>query len=440
MNSPAPHPTGRAPLALSTLALALLLSHSPAVGQNKPDISGTITESGVTLLGIAIPPPKADAALAKSSGEIIDAVKGDLDFSGFFRPVDPSLWEGMNPHAPSVDFISWQAMKADFLVLSTLTKQDDQLVLEGLVYDTRAKQLVTGKRIKGPAGSPRALGHNLSAAILDQIISQGAGKFCTSQILFTSQVGNTQDIFIADYDGHNLLRLTAMGLLNVTPHISPKGDRIAFTSILKDRQELFLLDRAGRRTKLYGQGEGLNASPKFSPDGSSVAFCSSKGGNPEIWSVGVDGKGLTRLTNSWSIETAPAWSPDGSQIAFTSDRSGGPQIYLMDRGGSAARRVSPAGSGRCDQAAWAPKGDRLAYASSVRGRFDIMVLDLATGQAQDITNNPSDDTAPSWSPDGRYVAFSSNRAGGFQIYIQRADGTGAKCITRQSNCADPCWF
>jgi TolB protein len=426
------------------LALAACtLAFSPAAfaqEKEKTNISGTITESGVTVRGIAIPPFKGDAALAKTSEDILDAVKGDLDFSGFFRPVDPSLWAGMDTGATAIDFTAWQAMKADFLVLSTLTKASDQLVLEGLVYDTNAKQMVTGKRIKGPASAPRALGHNLAAAILDQIISNGAGKFCTSQILFTSQVGTTQDIFIADYDGHNLLRLTAMGLLNVTPHISPKGDRIVFTSILKDRQELFLLDRAGRRQKLYGQGEGLNASPKFSPDANTVAFCSSKAGNPDIWSVGIDGKGITRLTNSWAIDTAPAWSPDGSQIAFTSDRSGGPQIYLMGRDGSGPRRLSPEGSGRCDQAAWAPKGDMLAYSSSVKGRYDIMVLDLATGQAQNVTQNPADDYSPSWSPDGHYIAFASNRGGSFQIYIMRANGQGAKCVVRQPNCADPCWF
>lgn len=424
----------------ATLTLGLLLAPSPAISQGKPDISGTITESGQTLYGIALPAPKVDPSLEKPSGEILDAVRGDLDFSGYFRPVDPSLWQGMDAGAATPDWTAWQAMKADFLVLSTLAKQGDQLVLEGLVYDTRAKQMVTGKRIKGPANAPRALGHNLSAAVLDYIVGEGAGRFCTSQILFTSHVGNTQDIFIADYDGRNVLRLTAMGILNVTPHVNARGDRIVFTSILKDRQELFLLDRAGRRQKLYGNGEGLNSSPKFSPDGGTVAFCTSRSGSPDIWTVGLDGRGLTRLTATGGIDTAPAWSPDGSQIAFTSDRSGGPQIYVMGRDGSGTRRVSPDGSRRCDQPCWAPRGDRLAYASSVGGRFDIMVLDLESGQAVNVSRSPSDEEAPSFSPEGRYLAFASNRSGSYQIYIMRADGSGARKITNQPNCYDPCWF
>ncbi len=407
---------------------------APAGGQ----ITGKITESGFTQLGIALPPCKADAGSSTQAIEVMSTVQADLTFSGYFKIVDPALFQGMNLSDAKVDYTAWQAMAADYLLLTTLYSSAGQLTLEGRLYDVKRKEMVTGKRIKSQIQDARILGHNLSAVILEYLF--GAGRFPTSQILFTSHLGNTEDIFLCDYDGRGLLRLTAMGILNVTPDVSPKGDRIVFTSILKDRQELFMLDRQGRRTKLYGQGEGLNSNPRFSHDGKTIAFCSSRAGNPDIWAIGADGKNLTRLSFSWAIDTAPTWSPNDQQIAFTSDRSGSPQIYVMDRDGANVRRISPEGSGRCDQPSWSPRGDKIAYATMKDGHFNIAVLDLNTNQVAMLTDGAGDNEAPVWCPDGRFLAFSSNRSGSYQIYIMRADGTGVTKITNQPDCYGPCWF
>jgi TolB protein len=401
-------------------------------------ITGVITESGFTRLAIAVPACRTDAQNAVAGQEVLSVVSADLDFSGYFRLVDPSLFAGMSLQDARVDFDAWKAMNADYLLLTSLFSADTQLSLEGRLFDVKRMEMVTGKRIKGPRADARVLGHNLSAVILDYLF--GAGTFPTSQILFTSHLGSTEDIFLCDYDGKGLVRLTAMGQLNVTPDVSPKGDRMVFTSILKDRQELFLLDRQGRRVKLYGEGEGLNSNPRFSRDGKLIAFCSSKSGNPDVWVLGIDGKSPTRLTFSWAIDTAPSWSPNDQQIAFTSDRSGSPQIYVMDRDGANVKRLSPEGGGRCDQPAWSPRGDKIAFSTFRNGHFDIAVKDLNTGEVSFLTDGPGNSEAPSWSPDGRYLAFASNRSGSYQIYIMRWDGTGVTRITNQPDCYGPCWF
>ncbi len=415
---------------------------APAVAPPAPagekQVTGIIKESGFTQLAIALPPCKADPGSSAQAAEVMATVKADLAFSGYFKVVDPALFQGMDLSGAALDYTAWQAMAADYLLLTTTYSSPGQLTLEGRLYDIKRKEMVTGKRIKSQVQDARVLGHNLSAVILEYLF--GAGGFPTSQILFTSHLGNTEDIFLCDYDGRGLLRLTAMGILNVTPDVSPKGDKIAFTSILKDRQELFLLDRQGHRTKLYGQGEGLNSNPRFSHDGKTIAFCSSRSGNPDVWTIGVDGKNLTRLSFSWAIDTAPTWSPNDQQIAFTSDRSGSAQIYLMDRDGANARRISPEGSGRCDQPAWSPRGDKIAYPTSKDGRFNIAVYDLNTNQVTLLTETAGDNEAPAWSPDGRFLAFASNRSGSYQIYIMRADGTGVTKITNQPDCYGPCWF
>lgn len=424
------------------LAAALLLAAPAVLAQEQPpakeqQITGVIKESGFTQAAIAVPETRFDSALSAEAGEIRSALNDDLDFSGFFKIVDPALYSGMSI-PEKIDFDAWTGMSADYLLVTKLVKTERVLTLEGRLYDIKRKEMVTGKRIRAAANQPRLLAHNLSAVVLDYLF--GAGRFPTSQVLFASQVGETQDIYLSDYDGKNLVRLTAMGLLNVTPDISPGGDKIVFTSILKDRQELFFLDRAGKRTKLYGEGEGLNSSPRFSPDGRTVAFCSSRSGNPDIWSINVDGTNLTRLSFSFGIDTAPCWSPDGTKIAFTSDRSGSPQIYVMDRDGTNVKRITPQASKRCDQPHWSPRGDRIVYTTMVDGKFNIASIDLSTSEVTALTHGEGDSESATWSPDGRYVTFSSNRLGSFQIFIMRADGTGVRRISNQPDCSSPCWF
>ena len=400
-------------------------------------ITGIIKESGFTQAKIAIPPTKFDSGLSAEAGEIHLTLNEDLDFSGFFQMVDPGLYDKVQI-SDKIDYTEWLGLNADYLLITKLVKTERVLNLEGRLYDIKRKEMVTGKRIRAAANQPRLLAHNLSSVVLDYLF--GAGRFPTSQILFASQLGETQDIFLSDYDGKNLIRLTAMGILNVTPDISPKGDRIVFTSILKDRQELFFLDRAGKRTKLYGEGEGLNSNPRFSPDGKQIAFCSSKSGNPDIWVIDIDGKNLTRLTFSYGIDTAPCWSPDGIKMAFTSDRSGSAQIYVMDKDGAGVRRLTPQGSKKCDQPVWSPRGDKIAYTTIVDGKFNIALIDLATNEMTMLTRGEGDSESPAWSPDGRYITFSSNRLGTFQIFIMRSDGSGARRITNQPDCSSPCWF
>jgi len=427
---------------ISVVLAALLLSLAASAQADAPkeDITGKITGDGMTRLNIALPPSRADASTAAHAELIREVVGADLEFSGYFRLVDPKLWKGMDLGSPTIDYTSWKAMQADYLVLSIVSMQESQIVLEGRLYDIKTKTMITGKRLKSPVKEARSLAHHLSAVILDYLF--GAGKFPISQILFTSRVGNTQDIYISDYDGDpkSVLRLTALGILNVTPDVNAEGSHIAFTSILRDRHELFLLDRTGKRTKVYGEGEGLNTSPKFSPDGSLLAFCSSRAENPDIWTVRPDGSGLKRVTTSWAIDTAPCWSPDGSRIAFTSDRSGRPLIYIMDKDGGNVRRLTPADSGRCDQGDWSPRGNKIAYATAVGAWFQIAVANLDTGEVEVITRGNYDNESPSWSPDGRYIAFASSRSGSFQVYIMRADGTGQTRITHQPDCYGPCWF
>ena len=111
-------------------------------------------------------------------------------------------------------------------------------------------------------------------------------------------------------------------------------------------------------------------------------------------------------------------SPDGKYIAFVSDKGGSPQVYTVRRDGSDVRRITFKGSYNTSPS-WSPKGDRIVFAGR-QGTNQIFIVNPdGTGLTQLTTRG--DNENPSFSPDGRYITFSSDRDGVKGIYIMRAN-------------------
>lgn len=130
---------------------------------------------------------------------------------------------------------------------------------------------------------------------------------------------------------------------------------------------------------------------------------------------------------------ADAPPPDGTRLAFTSDRDGQIDVYVTAADGSAPRRLTTDPGGDSSPT-WSPDGRRLAFERGT-GRDetskDIWTM-TATGAAQRrLTTTPGVDAGPSWSPDGRQIAFTSGRDGNHEIYRMRADGTRQKPTVRR---------
>jgi len=144
--------------------------------------------------------------------------------------------------------------------------------------------------------------------------------------------------------------------------------------------------------------------------------------------IDLTGKILRRLTKNWGIDVSPAFSPDGNKMVFVSNRSGSPQLYVLDLITNQVERLTYEGNYNTSPA-WS-KLNRILFTGSADGNFDIYTISPDGKNLCRVTQGQGNNEDPCWSPDGRYIAFSSNRLGGnYHIFIANANGENQRQIT-----------
>ena len=380
----------------------------------------------------------------KITQELYELFLFDLRFSDVFSVLEGSAVTGylerQDRERNAVDFGAWrqieiQQQHIDYLVkTNVIPRGPGFLELDLLVYD-----VVQGQRMIGQAygkDSPfavkdlRRAGHRATAEIIRTLTQNMVTPITETRIAFVIHVPakRTKEIYVMDYDGKNVTQVTSFNSVTLFPAWSPDGAELAYVSYKGNWPDAYLHHLASGRVSVLARFEGTNTTPRWFPDGKELVISLSAPGNPEIYRIPKSGKDPKRLTfNRW-IDEAPDVSPRGNQIAFTSDRlNENPQIYIMDVDGANTRRISYV-ERKCDTPVWSPVpiGDdyRLAftgYTNYGAGQADIYTVRPDGSDTQMMTDGNGRNENPAWSPDGKYIAFSSNRLGKYEIFLTSSD-------------------
>lgn len=141
----------------------------------------------------------------------------------------------------------------------------------------------------------------------------------------------------------------------------------------------------------------------------------------------IDGK---PFANSTRVEASARFSPDGRRLAFASHRSGGVEVWIAERSGSGLRQITSLDAQQLVVAGWSPDGTRILFDAAIDGNSDVYVVGADGGPVSRLTSEPSIDGVPSWSHDGRWIYFSSTRAGVLpDVWKVSTDGGEAHRVT-----------
>ena len=304
--------------------------------------------------------------------------------------------------------------------------------------------LAVALSISGCAGIERSIGPEPSIDSGDAIIG-GVGRIA---YLRRSPTTGVFHIFLIGPDGKNAVEVnSATDPAEYTgPSWSPDGTQIAFASNLGGSAnfDIYVMNIDGTNVRPIVTHSGGDFAPAWSPDGQKILFQAWRSNETgwDIFVVNIDGTEERPLIASPSDEQLPVWSPDGTQIAFQSGSRAGTDIYIANADGSGIRRLTD-GNGRWHAApSWSPDGRRIAFESNRHQTFadggnpplaehEIYVIDVDGANLEQLTFGSGQGVAvskPTWSPDGKQIAFELHTTLTSRLVIMNADGSNIYTI------------
>jgi len=352
----------------------------------------------------------------------------DIRFAGIANLIGKSLYPRTKLADPaSLRYEEWggDPVKADYLAFGSLI---DATNAQGFLYDIKTRQAVLTAQL---SGNERDMAHQFA----DQIVKVLTGQdgIAQSKIAYIAN----REVQVMDYDGSGSRYFTRDNSISLFPGFSPDGKRLAYVSYRSGFPNVVVRGEDG----LIIGATRFNAtttSPSIGPDGRIVFSSSKDGSGMDLYLAGEDCSGVRRLTSTRkSVNISPRWNPKtGQEIAFISDRGGSPQIYLIGADGSNERPFLSLG-GQMDSPAWSPDGRFIAFTWDGGGAFNVYLADVASGQVLKLTREGRNES-PTWSPDSRHLAFQSNRTGRWEVWAMHIDGSEQRQLTRNGG-RNPSW-
>lgn len=271
--------------------------------------------------------------------------------------------------------------------------------LEG--YLRAGNKYVLSKAYTG--AKPRALAHAFADEIVEAI--HGVKGVARARIVFKNRSRRSGEIYVADYDGHNAMPVTRDGSIVAAPAWGQNNARLFYTSYVRGNPDIYVQDYATGRRQTLIRFAGSNLTPVPSPDGTKLAMVLSKGGSPNLYVSDINGKNLRQLTKVRAGVATPTWSPDSRWICYVSREAGPARLFKIRASGGSAQRIQTTGVYNCTEPDWSPDGKTIAFTTQ-RGGFQLCTVPADGGRVEPLVTGED----PSWAGNSRTIMFVKRRA------------------------------
>jgi TolB protein len=379
---------------------------------------------GQTRLPVAIAALRGDDAGPEAIGAIVMA---DLARGGVIRPVP---MDGTVAPIANVQR-EWHGVLAGEVVSEAGARIEVSWTLTDPLHDV----VLLRQRARAAAADRRLLAHRIADDI-ERVLTGVRGAHAT-RIAYVVQDGPRHLLKVADADGHQHRVVLASPQALISPAWSPDGEELAYVSFEAGQAQVWAQQLATGRRRVLAAWRGSNSAPAWSPDGKRLAVALSRDGLTQIFVLDRQGGSPTRVTRSPAIDTEPTWSADGQRLFFVSDRSGTPQIYSVRIDGTDTQRVTF--GGHCVSPATSPDGHHLAYVARQQGALRVVLKDLRDGRERTLSD-AADDERPTFSPNGRLLAWATRRGHRDLLVTSSLDGATRSQLTSSTlDMREPAW-
>ena len=268
------------------------------------------------------------------------------------------------------------------------------------------------------------------------ITSACASAQVPERIVYVSDRDGNREIYSSLLDGSDPRNLSENPARDQAPTVSADGRSIAFLSDRTGPLGVWVMARDGSDPRMVAETPDADFGLDWSPDGRLLAMTIQRPGQGthDIGLLELETGEITLLTDTETVEdVTPTWSPAGEHLYYVQEGPGGSRLIEVDVSGARHRVAVDHMVGEAAFPTISPDGRFALIRSRLEGQFDVLLIDLATSGATNLTPDPANDWGAVWSRDGESIAFASDRDGDMEIYLLELSSGELTQVTRNES-------
>lgn len=401
-----------------------------------------------------------DGDQKRMSAELIDILRNDFAFYKHkFNTIDYSD-KGKNSFSRP-DLEKWHSDGVTYFV-STKTEDGSGSNIKAniKVWSVLGKKQIFSEEFQLSKDTLRQVGHKIADSVYRSVT--GKPSIFNSKIYFLSDRTSGREIekelYIMDFDGRRVDKLTNFNSVVLSPSISSDNSKMMFSLIATKKVvtgskvrmikniDLKMLDLKTKRLTTISDRPGINSGAVFGADNQNIFVTLSFSGNADIYELNIPTGRMRKVTSHYADDVDPSVTKDGSLMTFLSNRPGRAHIYTLSPSETEknVKRISFVGQFNATPR-FSPDGKEIVFTSWVDNGFDLYRIGADGNNLVRLTKDFGSNEDPAFSPDGEFIIFSSkklvNKRQSIQnIYIMNREGEILGQLTQDfGHCFSPKW-